>query len=93
MANHKSHEIKEVQLKDNPFLLGLADQGMTFQDYGPEHVIKVAACEGFYGEWTAYYETPTTPMRDVLGFGNKLPKPVAEQLFPEWAKKGLSWRN
>lgn len=85
-------ETKEVRLKDSPFLLQLTGRGMTYQDYGPETVIKVAACAGDYGDWTAYYETPTTPFGNVLKYGNKLPEQVAKELFPEWTKRGLAWR-
>jgi len=87
------YEIKEVALKDNPFLLGLTNQGMTYQDYGPDTIIKVAARLGDYGDWTAHYLTPFTPFGDVLNYGNKLPEQAAEELFPEWAKKGLNWRS
>ena len=85
-------EIKEVALKDNPFLLGLTNQGMTYQDNSPDTIIKVAARLGDYGDWTAYYLTPSTPFGDVLNYGNKLPEQAAKELFPEWAKKGLNWR-
>jgi len=44
-----------------------------------------------YGDWTAYFSTPFT-FGDVLNCGNKMPQQVAEELFPEWAKKGLNWR-
>jgi len=88
----KEYEIKEVALKDNPFLLGLIGRGMTYQSYGPDTIIKVAAQQGRYKDWTAYFQTPETPFGDVLHWGNKLPKQAAEELFPEWAKKGLNWR-
>jgi hypothetical protein len=90
---HRDSEIKEVRFKDNTFLLHPTDQGMTYQDFGPETVIKVAACEGFYDDWTAYFETPQTPFHNVLDYGNKLPEQTAKELFPNWAKKGLKWRN
>lgn len=89
---HKSSEIKEVKLKDHPFLLSLTEQGMNYQGYDPETVIQVAAGEGNYNDWTAYYETPFEPFPDVLAFGNKLPQDVARDLFPEWAKR-LKWRR
>jgi hypothetical protein len=85
-------EIKEVALKDNPFLLGLTNPGMTYQGYSLDTVIKIAACAGDYGDWTAYYLTPSTPFGDVLNYGNKLPEQAAKELFPEWDKKGLNWR-
>jgi hypothetical protein len=85
-------EIKDAMLKDHPFLLGLTSQGMVYQGYSPETVIKVAACKGKYGDWTAYFLTPDTPFGDVLNYGSKLPQVVAQDLFPEWAKKGLNWR-
>ncbi len=88
----KSHEIKEVKLNDNTFLLGLTDPGMVYQDYLPRTTIKIAASEGFYNDWAAYFETPETPFHNVLEYGNKLPQSVAEDLFPEWKKKGLKWR-
>jgi len=86
------YEIKEVALKDNPFLLGLTNPGMTYQDYSPDTIIEVAARLGDYGDWTAYYLTPQTPFKDVLNYGNKMPEQAAKELFPEWAKKGLNWR-
>jgi len=43
------HEIKEVALKDHPFLLGLTSKGMVYEGYGPDTVIKVAAIRGDYG--------------------------------------------
>jgi hypothetical protein len=86
------YEIKEVALKDNPFLLGLTNRGMTYQNYGPETIIKVAVRRGKYGDWTAYFQTPETPFGDVLNYGNKMPEQAAKELFPEWAKKGLNWR-
>lgn len=86
------YEIKEVALKDNPFLLGLINKGMTYQDYSPDTIIKVAARQGNYGDWTAYYSTPDTPFGDVLNYGNKMPEQAAKELLPEWAKKGLNWR-
>jgi len=89
---HKSHETKDVKLKENPFLLGLTRQGMVYQHCSPDTVIKVTAAEGFYGEWAAYFETPYTPFRNVLDYGNKLPEEVAAALFPEWTKKNLKWR-
>jgi hypothetical protein len=87
-----NHEIKEIALKDHPFLLGLTSKGMTYQDYSPDTLIKVAASRGNHGDWTAYFATPETPFGDVLRYGNKMPQKVAEELFPEWAKKGLNWR-
>lgn len=86
------HEIKKVKLRDNPFLLGLTNRGMTYQGYGPDTIIKVAARHGNHGDWTAYFETPKTPFGDVLNFGNKLPQQAAIELFPEWATRGLNWR-
>ena len=85
-------EIKEVALKDNPFLLSLTDRGLVYQDYSPDTIIKVAARGGNYGDWTAYFLTPYAPFGDVLNYGNKLPEQAAKELFPEWAKKGLNWR-
>lgn len=85
-------EIKEVALKDHPFLLGLTNKGMTYQGYSPDTIIKVAASLGNHGDWTAYYLTPSTPFGDVLHYGNKLPEQVAMKLFPKWAEKGLNWR-
>lgn len=90
--SHKRSEVKEVKLKDNPFLLQLIDKGSTYQDYSPDAVIKVGACEGDYNDWTAYYETPTTLFGNVLELGNKLPEQAAKELFPEWAKSNLKWR-
>lgn len=89
----KSYEIKAIRLADNQFLRGLVDRGMVYEGYDPEiTVIKVAACEGFFEDWTAYFETPYTPFHNVLDYGNKLPKQIAEELFPEWAKKNFKWR-
>jgi hypothetical protein len=90
--SESEHEVKEVALKDHPFLLGLTNLGMTYQDYSPDTIIKVAARRGKYADWTAYFAVPTTPFGDVLNWGNKLPEQVAIDLFPEWAKKGLNWR-
>lgn len=87
-----THEIKEVALKDHPFLLRLTKKGLAYDGYGPDTIIKVAACLGDYGDWTAYFSTPFTPFGDVLHYGNKLPQQVAKELFPEWAQKGLNWR-
>lgn len=92
LIGKEAYEIKEVALKDNPFLLGLTDQGSTYQAYSPDTIIKVAARVGDYGDWTAYYLTPFTPFGNVLDHGNKLPEQAAKELFPEWAKKGLNWR-
>ena len=86
------HEIKEVALKDHPFLLGLISKGMAYQDYSPDTIIKLAARRGNYGDWTAYFATPETPFGDLLLRGNKLPEQAAKELFPEWANKGLNWR-
>ncbi len=44
------YEIKEVALKDHPFLLGLTNPGMAYQDYSPDTIIKVAAEAGNYRE-------------------------------------------
>jgi hypothetical protein len=85
-------ETKEVALKDHPFLLGLTNEGMVYQDCSPDTIIKLAAHIGDHGDWTAYFSTPYTPFGDVLNYGAKLPQQVAEELFPEWAKKGLNWR-
>jgi hypothetical protein len=86
------HEIKEVALKDHPFLLGLTNPGMAYQGYSSNTTIKVAAQAGNYKDWTAYFLVPSTPFGDVLRYGNKMPEQVAKELFPEWAKKGLNWR-
>ena len=91
MENKRS-EVKDVKLGDNPFLLSLTTRGSTYQGHGPETTIKVGASRGDHGDWAAYYETPTTPFGDVLGYGNKLPEQAAKELFPEWAELGLSYR-
>lgn len=88
----KNTEVREVKLKNNQFLLHLTDKGMVYQGYDPETIIKVAACEGHFNDWAAYFETPETPFHDVVHFGNKLPEDTAKELFPEWEKKGLRWR-
>jgi hypothetical protein len=93
MSPEREHEIKEVALKDHPFLLGLTGKGMAYQDYSPDTIIKVAAVKGNHGDWSAYMTTPTTPFGDVLRYGSKIPQQVAHDLFPEWAKKGLNWRS
>lgn len=90
--SHKWSGVKEVKLKDNPFLLQLIGRSMAYQGYSPDAVIKVGACEGNYNDWAAYYETPTTLFGNVLEFGNKLPEQAARELFPEWAKRNLKWR-
>jgi len=89
----ENRESKEVKLQDNPFLLSLVEQGMTYQGFSPDKSIIVVAVEGGYGDWTAYYETPGFPGRRprVAEYGNKLPETAAAQLFPEWAKR-FKWR-
>ncbi len=88
----KTHqEEKQIKLADNPFLLGLIDQGMVYQGYSPDKVITVIAVEGYYGDWAAYFETPDTPFRNVADYGNKLPEKAATEIFPEWPKT-LKWR-
>jgi hypothetical protein len=85
-------EIKEVALKDHPFLLGLTNPGMVYQGCSPDTIIKIAAKRGEYGDWTAYFSTPWTPFGNVLRYGNKMPQQAAAELFPQWANKGLNWR-
>lgn len=87
-------ESKEVKLQDNPFLLSLVSQGMTYQGASPDKTIIVVAVEGDYDDWTAYFETPWTPFgrTHVAEFGNKLPEEAAAELFPEWAER-LKWRR
>lgn len=87
-----NNEVKKVRLGDNSFLLSLTEQGMAYQGYSADTVIKVAACEGYYEDWTAYFATPDTPFGNVVDFGNKLPEQTAKELFPEWAKRDLRWR-
>lgn len=89
----ETQESKEVKLRDNPFLLSLTEQGMTYQGASPDKSIVVAAAEGVCGDWAAYYETPWTPFgrTHVAEYGNKLPEEAAVELFPEWAKR-LKWR-
>lgn len=87
-----NNEIKEIHLGDNWFLASLTEKGLVYAGYGPETLVKIAACEGHFGDWAAYYSTPTTPFNDVVAFGNKLPEEVARELFPNWAKRGLRWR-
>ncbi|MFH1015498.1 MAG: hypothetical protein V1771_00665 [Chloroflexota bacterium] len=88
---HKNIESKKVKIGDVPFFTDLLDHGMVFQDKGPEFEVEVVACEGFYGEWAAYFDTPETPFHDVAAYGNKLPEAVATSIFPDWAKR-LRWR-
>lgn len=89
---HKYSETKVVKLSSDPFLLSLTDQGMTYQGLHPSTAISVAACEGDYGDWTAYFAMPDTPFGNVLDYGNKMPEDAAKRIFPEWAKRGLKWR-
>ncbi len=88
-----NNEVKGVRLGDNQFLLSLTDPGMAYQGYSVDTIIKVAACEGYFRDWTAYFATPDTPFGDVVNFGNKLPEQAAKELFPEWEKSGLRWRR
>lgn len=83
-------ESKEVKLQDNPFLLSLTEQGLTYQGASPDKSIVTVAVRGYYDDWAAYYETPWTPFGRVAEYGDKLPEEAAAQLFPEWAKR-LSW--
>lgn len=87
-----SPEVKKVQLQDHSFLLSLTSQGSVYQGYSAAQTIRIGASADDYGCWAAYYQTPSTPFGDVLGYGNKLPEEVAKDLFPEWAKSGLKWR-
>ncbi len=89
----KKTDIKDVRLGDNQFLLRLTGRGTVYEGYEPDTVIKVAACEGYAGDWTAYFVTPNTPFGDVLKYGNKLPEETARELFPEWARTSLKWRD
>jgi len=89
----KKSEIKEVRLGDNPFLLSLTDPGMSYQGYSADTMIKVAAREGDFEDWAAYFATPDTPFGNVVDLGNKLPEQTAKELFPEWAKRSLRWRR
>jgi len=86
----KAVQEKNVRLRDNSFLLSLISPGATFQDYSPDAIITVAAVEGDFGDWSAYYETPWT-VGIVSEFGNKLPEAAAKELFPDWSER-LKWR-
>jgi len=60
-----------------------------------QHVIAVAV-EGAIGDWAAYIgavpgKRHSTEWQDVLTNGSKLPRKVAEILFPEF--KHLLWRE
>jgi len=81
---------REVKLGDYPFLLLMTQSGFCWKGESPDRVITVVAVEGSIGDWAAYFETPQSGKR-VAENGDKLPKDLAEELFPEWAEK-FTWR-
>jgi hypothetical protein len=83
-------ETKEVKIGDYPFLVTMTKPGFCWQGESPEKSITVVAVEGSIGDWTAYFETPQSG-KQVAEFGDKLPRSVAEQIFPKWAKR-FNWR-
>ena len=84
-------EERRFKLEAHPFLRSLTGRGLVYEGYPLDTVIKVAAGEGFAGDWEAYFEVPGIG-GDVIGLGNKLPQEVAEVFFPEWAKR-FRWRD
>ena len=81
---------KEVRLSDYAFLLMMTKPGWCWQGESPNRVVTVVAVEGSIGDWAAYLETPQSG-KQVAEFGDKLPESVAEEIFPEWAKR-FAWR-
>jgi hypothetical protein len=75
-----------VQFKEHPFLLELTWPGYVWQGKLPEETVVIVASGGDHEEWAAYYQNPWCG-NNVLDYGNKLPKTVAEFFFPEMAKK------
>lgn len=84
-------ETKRIKIADDPFLIELTASWASFAGSSPDRLIEVVAVEGFAGDWTAYYETPTMPFHNVADYGDKLPPDAAARLFPEWATQ-YRWR-
>lgn len=84
---------KKVRLGDYTFLRSLTEWPMLYTGASPDTIITVAAAEGYYHDWAAYFQTPESGPNRVAKLGNKLPQKAAEEIFPDWAKKGLEWRD
>ncbi len=83
-------EEKQVALGDYQFFYYLMKPGFCWHGASQAHKITVVAVEGSIGDWAAYFETPSSGCR-VKENGDKFPKDVAEQIFPDWATK-YTWR-
>lgn len=87
-------ESKKVMIGNHKDLHFLAMPGFCWaKDGGLGKIITVVAVEGGVQDWTAYHETPWTgsDQFSIASNGDKLPQEVAEEIFPEWAKK-FKWR-
>lgn len=83
-------EAKQVRLGDYPFLKMLTQRGWCWQGATLDRVISIVAIEGSIGDWAAYMETPDSGPQVAL-YGDKIPRVLAEELFPLWANN-YAWR-
>lgn len=81
---------KRVRLGDYDFLRSMTRSPFCWKGESLDKIIRVVAVEGSIGDWTAYFETPAC-MGMVRDNGDKLPKGVAELIFPDWANR-FHWR-
>ena len=81
---------KQVRLGDYPFLEMLTKSPWCWMHETFDKVITITAVEGGVKDWSAYMETPQSG-KMVAEFGDKIPKELAEELFPDWAEK-YTWR-
>jgi hypothetical protein len=87
-------EFKRIMIGTYDGLHFLTLPGFCWAKHGIQHIITVVAVEGGIQDWSAYHETPWIGSDEysVAANGDKLPQEVAEQIFPDWAKK-YYWRD
>lgn len=91
MDTERDKEVVVVELRHHEFFERLTEEGMIYAGYPLTHQIKVLASQGRLGtDWAAYCDTRYGLAEE--GLGSKLPRHVAESLFPRWATK-YSWRD
>jgi hypothetical protein len=80
------YKTRTFKLKDHLFFTDLTLPGCTYQYKSLNMEIIVVASPDKFGQWAAYFQTPYSG-DNVLDLGSKLPEKVANDLFPEYAKK------